>query len=71
MKERKRMWRTEKHDCFIWSVHPGFHQPWQMMVVSTLIVGQVICGLDKPPGTEYASLYDIEQLWQHSCRELL
>lgn len=48
MKERKRMWRTEKQDCFILSVSPGLYQPWQIMVVSTLIVGWVICGLDKP-----------------------
>lgn len=48
MKERKRMWRTEQQDCFIWSVRPGSYQPWQMMAVSTLIVGWVICGLDKP-----------------------
>lgn len=42
MKERKRMLRTEKQECFIWSVHPGFYQPLQMMVVSTLVVGQVM-----------------------------
>lgn len=41
MKERKRMLRTEKQDCFIWSVRPGFYQPLQM-VVSTLVVGQVM-----------------------------
>lgn len=58
MKLRKRMLRTEKQDCFIWSVSPGFYQPLQSMLVSTLVVGQLMRS-GQTYGTEYAYLCDL------------